>query len=358
VEQILDIAFYEEPELTSIDELLLKHRGTWEHYCFLPETLVVYLIKFAGFTERRQVGNVIIVVQPMPSLFLLPPFINTLLSKVAPGLIVTHSLKYPLQTRLLKLFAPKECKIALQLHGDTLNKNLLKRLVQSRCFKKIDFVLVAGKDLCSPLSNAKVLAESTRVIEMMEGSCDFVLKAPEELPDSKTIKLLWVGRFNEGKDIGTMLNACKLLKAQGQDFNLTIVSAGGSLEQQVRKTIEEFDLDDRINIVSNISHAAMQDMYWQAHVFVSTSLHEGSGWSLCEAMACGVATVVSDIPSHRWMTNNGESGALFTCGDAIQLTEKIVVCAERREQLMLVSRKIFEQRLSYKSIANTLAELL
>lgn len=358
VEQILDIAFYEEPELTSVDEILLKHRGTWEHYRFLPQTTVVYLIKFAGFTECRQFGNIIIVVQPMPSLFLLPPFLNTLLSKVAPGLIVTHSLRYPLKTRLLKFFAPKGSKIALQLHADTLNKSLLKRFIQRQCFKEIDFVLVAGKDLCTPLSKAKVLAESTKVVEIMEGSCDFVLKADNDLPNKLNINLLWVGRFNEGKDIATMLNACKLMIVQGKEFNLTIISSGGPLEQYVNKTIEELDLRGRISVVSNISHAAMQNMYWQAQVFVSTSLHEGSGWSLCEAMACGVATVVTDIPSHRWMTNNGESGALFACGDAIQLAEKIALCAEKHKQLRPVARKIFEQRLSFKSIANTLTELL
>ena len=193
---------------------------------------------------------------------------------------------------------------------------------------------------------------------MMEGSCDFAMKASKSESRSTALKLLWVGRFTKGKDISTMLKACKQLEAQAQNFSLTIVSAGGDLEQQVNKTIDEFGLREKITIISNITHAAMQEVYQNADVFVSTSLHEGSGWSLCEAMACGVATVVTDIPSHRWMTNNGESGALFTCGDAIKLAEKIMLCAEKRKQLMPVARAIFEQRLSFSSIANTIAELL
>jgi glycosyltransferase involved in cell wall biosynthesis len=46
------------------------------------------------------------------------------------------------------------------------------------------------------------------------------------------------------------------------------------------------------------------------------SHYEGSGFSLVEAMSCGVIPIVTDIPSFRMITNNGKIGALWSCNDA------------------------------------------
>jgi glycosyltransferase involved in cell wall biosynthesis len=43
---------------------------------------------------------------------------------------------------------------------------------------------------------------------------------------------------------------------------------------------------------------------------------EGSGYSLVEAMSCGVVPIVTDIPAFRMITNRGTIGALWKCGDA------------------------------------------
>ena len=53
-----------------------------------------------------------------------------------------------------------------------------------------------------------------------------------------------------------------------------------------------------------------------ADVFVLGSHREGSGYSLIEALACGLPPVVTDIPSFRSLTAAGAVGALWPCGDA------------------------------------------
>jgi glycosyltransferase involved in cell wall biosynthesis len=52
-----------------------------------------------------------------------------------------------------------------------------------------------------------------------------------------------------------------------------------------------------------------------ADLFVAGSHHEGSGYALMEACACGAVPVVTDIPTFRLLTG-GAAGALWPPGDA------------------------------------------
>ena len=51
-----------------------------------------------------------------------------------------------------------------------------------------------------------------------------------------------------------------------------------------------------------------------ADLFVVGSHHEGSGYALMEACACGAVPVVTDLPTFRLLT--GGAGALWSTGDA------------------------------------------
>ena len=48
-----------------------------------------------------------------------------------------------------------------------------------------------------------------------------------------------------------------------------------------------------------------------ADLFVLGSHREGSGYSLIEALACGLPPIVTDIPSFRSLTGAGVVGALW-----------------------------------------------
>ena len=64
-------------------------------------------------------------------------------------------------------------------------------------------------------------------------------------------------------------------------------------------------------------------------LFVSASRHEGSGYALLEALACGLTPVVSDIPPFRALTGNGEVGALVPVADAGAFAGAVVAQASK-----------------------------
>ena len=69
--------------------------------------------------------------------------------------------------------------------------------------------------------------------------------------------------------------------------------------------------------------------YSAADIFVLGSHHEGSGYALIEACACGAVPVVTRIPAFRAIVGDGARGALWPPGDAIGLANALLQTANR-----------------------------
>ena len=111
-------------------------------------------------------------------------------------------------------------------------------------------------------------------------------------------------------------------------------------------------LSEAVTLLGRIEHSQLEDIYNSSDYFVLGSHHEGSGFSLAEAMACGVVPVVTDIPSFRVMTDGGRIGACWRPGSSESFAEKFLeVVRQPLEQLSHKARSFFQSQLSYKAIA-------
>ena len=61
-----------------------------------------------------------------------------------------------------------------------------------------------------------------------------------------------------------------------------------------------------------IVQSELEKIYNQHQFFILGSHYEGSGYALLEAMACGCIPIVTNIPSYKFMTNNGDCALLFS----------------------------------------------
>jgi glycosyltransferase involved in cell wall biosynthesis len=129
--------------------------------------------------------------------------------------------------------------------------------------------------------------------------------------------VLWVGRLNANKDPLTALAGFERTLAAFPAARLTMVFGADDLLGDVRARIRESPaLDGRVRLVGRVPHDRLPAFYSAADVFLLASRHEGSGYALVEACACGATPVVTDIPSFRAMTGRGSIGGLWTPGDA------------------------------------------
>ncbi len=67
-------------------------------------------------------------------------------------------------------------------------------------------------------------------------------------------------------------------------------------------------LRDRVQLLGRVPHLRIEQLMCAADIFVLGSHREGSGYSLIEALSCGLPPVVTDIPSFRALTGGARSG--------------------------------------------------
>ena len=88
-----------------------------------------------------------------------------------------------------------------------------------------------------------------------------------------------------------------------------------------------------------------------ADLYISASHVDGSSVSLMEALACGLPTLVSDIPANKEWVSEGVNGWLFPDGNAEALAEKILSVSsqgKKLDQISQAARKTAEERADWK----------
>jgi glycosyltransferase involved in cell wall biosynthesis len=155
--------------------------------------------------------------------------------------------------------------------------------------------------------------------------------------------------LNSGKDPLTVLEGFARALETLPRAVLTMVYAEDDLLPAVRRRISESPtLTRSVRLVGRVPHAQMPAFYSAADLFVLGSAHEGSGYSLIEACACGAVPVVTNIPSFRVITDKGAIGVLWPHGDAAAFANAVIDAAGR--DLAEERRRVlthFEQQLSW-----------
>lgn len=92
------------------------------------------------------------------------------------------------------------------------------------------------------------------------------------------------------------------------DWNGKVCFAGKALNSELKKSIQQLGLSDRVVEVIKPEFALLEALINQAKVFVFPSFSEGFGWPLTEAQACGTPVVASSLAP---MPEVGGKGALY-----------------------------------------------
>jgi glycosyltransferase involved in cell wall biosynthesis len=250
---------------------------------------------------------------------------------LAPAVVHLHSLVYPLQVRLLRARLPPAAALLVQDHGGIHAGSPGFRLRRWRALHRFglraaDGFLFSAEELARPWQEAGIIGPGQAVHAVPEGSTDLALSPPRpaDRRASGQPALLWVGRLDDNKDPLTVLSAFERALAHLPAAELTMAFSESSLLPRVRARLAASPaLRARVHLAGRIDHAAMPALYASADLFVLGSHHEGSGYALLEALACGLTPVVTDIPSFRVFCG-GRVGELFPPGDVAACAAAIV----------------------------------
>lgn len=126
--------------------------------------------------------------------------------------------------------------------------------------------------------------------------------------------LLSVGSVTERKNL---LTVCKALKVLDNDIPLVVIGNGGRYKQKVKDYLQENNLLDRVIFLNETEAAKTNDfinskdfpaIYQSANIFIYTSLFEGFGIPILEAMYSGVPVIASNTSC---MPETGGDAALY-----------------------------------------------
>lgn len=153
---------------------------------------------------------------------------------------------------------------------------------------------------------------------------------------------IYVGRLEENKGLGTLLEALEILAKKNspclQDLRLIIVGGDDWSKNHLKKTLLSRGLTSWVTFVGAKSQEELPLYYRAADVCVVPSYYETFGLVAIEAMACGTPVIASRVGGLKFTVVDGATGYHVPPRDPLALAEKI-------EQILsnpIVSRKLGE----------------
>jgi len=286
-----------------------------------------------------------------------PRAAHAVVAQLRPDVIHHHGRAAPLG-RLFPLLPPSTVLLS-QYHGGPPPAGRA-RWREQQGFGVLDGMIFTAKQQAEPWKAAGLVRPHHAIYELMEGSTHFCPLPQEGCRRQVGWRghplLLWVGRLNPNKDPLTVLQGLAQVVEQLPDPHLYMVYHTEELLSEVQETTRALGLTARVHFVGRQPHQALPHLYSAADYFVLGSHHEGSGYALLEALACGLVPVVTDIPSFRRITNGGRLGPLWPPGSSEAFAHALLKASQLPPQRRVV-RQYFEEHWSFPALGRTAAAL-
>ena len=151
-------------------------------------------------------------------------------------------------------------------------------------------------------------------------------KLIEEKEKNEKMEIVWVARFIGWKHPEIAIFLAKNLKAQNYNFKLKMLGTG-YLEEEMKRRIKEFKLEDVVEIVGQVPSDKVKDYYEKANIFIGTSdSNEGWGAVVNEAMNAGCVIIANKkMGSVPFLIKDKENGIIYRSYQELEDAVKLVI---------------------------------
>ena len=295
---------------------------------------------------------------------------NREFGKFLPKIINVISVQDPFETGIAGWFIARKFNLPLQIqiHTDFLSSyfwkesflNKIRVLVGKFLIKKANCIRVVSERIKNSLLKSKTF--SSRLQPSVTVLPIFVdIEKIKNTPISFDVRkkypqfsfiIMMASRLEKEKNINLAIEMMKELTYQYPKIGMVIIGEG-----REKKKLE--NLAAKYNLQKNIIFEGWQNdlisYYKTANVFLLTSLYEGYGLTIIEALACGCPVVSSDVGIASEVISEGESGFVCPVNDKncfIKRIQEIMEIQSLKERLginskMLISEKITVDKEKY-----------
>lgn len=271
-----------------------------------------------------------------------------------PDLIHVNGLDFAAHTRAMTNIASP---VLVQDHGSRAGRGRYRRRWG---LSQIAAAVFTDSAQARPLIEEGSLSPRVRLFSVPESSTHFGPGNQEEARKATSTfgdpLVLWVGRLDRNKDPLTMLDAIELAAPDLPAMQLWCCFHEQPILEQVKARVARSPvLKAHVHLLGRVAHETIELLCRAADIFISSSHYEVSGYALTEALACGAAPVVSDIPSSRRL--RGGVGALARVGDAGSFAKALKRIADQpRAELRRDVLHHFSTHLSFSAVGRQLRD--
>jgi len=232
----------------------------------------------------------------------------------------------------------------------------MKVSIRYSCFKADRVIAVSENTKRDLIHLYRVPENKLRVIG--EGFVSQV--AIENTSSQTTPHLLFIGRVEERKNVGRIIEAFEILKERYQiPHQLTLVGKEGYGYKDIQCKIQSSKFKKEIQELGYLSPNEKQELLQSAAVFVFPSIYEGFGLPVLEAQSMGVPVVASNTSSLPEVAGEGAIYVDPTSSEAIaEGIYKALQMDEREKKRFVSAMKENLKRFSWGKCAKEISKIL
>jgi glycosyltransferase involved in cell wall biosynthesis len=278
------------------------------------------------------------------------------LTRWEPAIVHTHGYKATIIVGAMALLQGRHT-VKTQ-HAEALRyPQLAGRLrIESPLISRYDRLVAVSEGIQSEFLTRGFSKDRVRVIP--NGIPTRVITPRSERQPSAPLRLLYLGRLVEGKDIHLLIEAVRRLTGQGHSLELIIAGDGPRREELEQQAAAGGLVPGIVRFLGFVGQP--EGLLAEADMFVLPSQHEGVPISILEAMAFGLPIIASRVGGVPSVVRDGKEALLIQPGSQDGLDEalgKLVVDASLRTGLGRCARERFEASWTADVMADAYSDL-
>ena len=149
--------------------------------------------------------------------------------------------------------------------------------------------------------------------------------------NGERLKVLYVGSLSHRKNVQCLLKACMLLSREEQEQLEIGIVGDGEQRHQLENMAKAIAC--KTKFYGSQPMEAIPEIMEQYDMLVLPSLHDGWGAVVNEALTLGLYAICSDHCGAKMLLKNSDNGTVFKSNNDKDLSSKIRICIQRREEI-------------------------
>lgn len=287
-----------------------------------------------------------------------------LIREIEPNIVIGQ---YITVYGLLAAFSGFHPLVTIAMGSDILldpKRNLLRRFLIRYVLKKSDIIIydseTVKKGLLELGTNPEIMQEVLNGVDTQKFSPQMKKESIRNRWHVAGAPLVICFRaFRPVYNVEMVIKTIPLVLSQLPEAKF-IIGGDGRLGDYLKSLASSLRVSDAVRFTGFIPYDEVPEYLASSDVYVSTSFSDSTSLSLQEAMACGLAPIVTDLPANREWITDGENGFIVPINDIQVLADKIVYLLkndEVRRKFGRLGREIIQTRAEYQREMGKLEEL-